>query len=403
MFEKVKIFIEKRSNFKERNIFILALLLALDLLITLSIWIGENYVSISYAVKNLAVCPPYFKSCTKLYFFDNIQFTSGHNIFYLVLFFILFLAIYFLFTKRYGKFMVLISLLLLYKFIYLYFLTYLSQGNSSVLGLLFGTVFVFSIYKIFYLRILFVGFYFCAGLIKLDSGYFYGTAFSSIKNGLPLVPDFLIQYVGLFFIFLCFLIPPFLLSNRKIFRYTSLALLTVFHMYSILVVGYKFPLLIIPILWLLFYFEKTDFTLNYKYIKDYVSIIVILLMFTMQLIPFFIKGDAKLTGEGYKYGFYMYDANHKCFSRTKISFKDGAIKENYWVQDVFMYNCDPYLQWYRLNNSCKFPTVNKISLKYYHSVNGEDYKNIIDEENVCLLHYKPFSHNDWIILDWPKQ
>lgn len=387
-------------NYKGTTVYILCFLFIFDLFQTFSNWAGNKYITLEYVSKNIAVCPPYFQSCVRYYFFDTIPMSYGQNILYMVLGIFLFLSLYFLYTKEYQKFLFFISIPFLYKIIYQYFLTYLIPGNYNVLGIFFGLVLLFSLYKVFYLRILLVVFYLCAAGIKVHTGYMTGSVFTSLSLGAPLVPRFLLPYAGIFFFLLCIIAPLVLLFAKNIrYRVIALVLLSGFHMYSISMVGFRYSLLLIPLLWLLFYFEKEEIVFEKKYLQDYGAIVIILTMIILQVIPLFIKGDERMTGEGYRYGYYMYDGNHQCESHKKVYYKDGSTEEMNTKNITAMYSCDPYEEWFKINRFCRLQKVEKISWTYDHSLNGLPYRRIVVSENACTLKYTPFSHNEWIHED----
>ncbi len=387
-------------NYKGTTVYILCFLFIFDLFQTFSNWAGNKYITLEYVSKNMAVCPPYFQSCVRYYFFDTIPMSYGQNILYMVLGIFLFLSLYFLYTKEYQKFLFFISIPFLYKIIYQYFLTYLIPGNYNVLGIFFGLVLLFSLYKVFYLRVLLVVFYLCAAGIKVHTGYMTGSVFTSLSLGVPLVPRFLLPYAGIFFFLLCIIAPLVLLFAKNIrHRVGALVLLTGFHMYSISMVGFRYSLLLIPLLWLLFYFEKEEIVFEKKYLQDYGAIVIILTMIILQVIPLFIKGDERMTGEGYRYGYYMYDGNHQCESHKKVYYKDGSTEEMNTKNITAMYSCDPYEEWFKINRFCRLQKVEKISWTYDHSLNGLPYRRIVKSENACTLKYTPFSHNEWIHED----
>jgi hypothetical protein len=59
--------------------------------------------------------------------------------------------------------------------------------------------------------------------------------------------------------------------------------------------------------------------------------------------------------------------------------------------------CNPYTYWFTLKQYCeKKENVDRIAWTFDHSINGDPFLRIVDEQNVCNLEYKPFSHNDWI-------
>ncbi len=392
--------LSKIINFKEPILPTICFLFIFDLFQTFSSWIGNKYITLQYATNNMAVCPPYFQSCLRYYFLDTVPISYGQNILYMVLGVFLFLALYFLYTKEYQKFLFFISIPFLYKIIYQYFLTYLVPGNYNVLGIFFGLVLLFSVYKIFYLRVVFVVFYLCAAVIKLHAGYMTGSIFTSLSLGVPLVPRFFLPYAGMFFFLLC-VIPPLtlLFSKNRTYRLSALILLTGFHMYSISMVGFRYSLLLLPLLWLLFYFEKEEIIFEKKYLKDYFAIIAIFVMVLLQTLPLYIKGDERMTGEGYRYGYYMYDGNHQCESHKKIYYKDGSTENLQAKNTTAMYSCDPYEEWFKIKRFCRLEKVQKITWTYDHSLNGLPYRRIVDSEDACVLQYKPFSHNEWIDED----
>lgn len=161
-------------------------------------------------------------------------------------------------------------------------------------------------------------------------------------------------------------------------------------------VGFRYPILLVPLLWILFHYEKEEFTFERKYLKDYIPLFLLCSMCLLQVLPFFIQGDSRLTGEGYRYGYYMYDGNHQCESKKKIYFKDGTIKELFWENKKALYACDPYEEWFKIKRWCNPEKVTKVEWTYDHSLNGLPYKRIVDEKNACTLVYKPFFHNTWI-------
>ncbi len=59
--------------------------------------------------------------------------------------------------------------------------------------------------------------------------------------------------------------------------------------------------------------------------------------------------------------------------------------------------CNPYGPYRVLKNICDNNLrTDHISLQFDHSIDGEPFYRIIDEENICDLTYKTFSHNTWI-------
>ena len=43
--------------------------------------------------------------------------------------------------------------------------------------------------------------------------------------------------------------------------------------------------------------------------------------------------------------------------------------------------------------------IERIEWSLDHSINGNEFLRIVDTQDACQLEYKPFSHNDWLLLD----
>jgi hypothetical protein len=61
------------------------------------------------------------------------------------------------------------------------------------------------------------------------------------------------------------------------------------------------------------------------------------------------------------------------------------------------YRCDPYrFVTIAQNNFCKGNEGAVYGIEFLHSLNGGPFYKIVDEDNLCTLKYKAFSHNEWI-------
>lgn len=384
-------------SFSKGSYVVLCYLLLLDLVMTFIVWQKEPFITLSAIKANSAVCPPYFKECLSLYFLDTLPTSYGVYILYTLLFSLVVMASFFLYKKMYKAFIITAAVPLLYKVLYLYFLTYLATGNYASLGIFFGIILLFSTYKLFYLRLVFLMLYLCASVIKLHDGYLSGEVFSSLSLGVPFFPGWTIPYLGVAFLLFCIIAPLGLIfSKREHVRNWFLLFLILFHVYSSSMVGFRYPLLIIPILFILWYHEKEHFIFKKEYLKDVVGVIVIVSMIILQVLPLFIKGDERITGEGYKYGYYMYDGNHQCESVKEVVFTDGGKQVLTWYNKRALFACDPYEEWFKIQRVCASGLVASVTWRYDHSLNGAPYRRIIDEKNACNLKYMPFKHNAWI-------
>jgi hypothetical protein len=201
----------------------------------------------------------------------------------------------------------------------------------------------------------------------------------------------------------------FLMSSNKLPQRLAIIFFTAFHLYSGILVEYRYPATVLPTLLILFgpWYQHTKVPLDRKSLIGWSFIgLLVFLQFT----PRMIEGDEKLTLEGNKYGLYMFESNHQCISKATIFNTDGSSSTKRMVSVSARSRCNTYNFWFSFKQMCeKDDRIEKISWTLDHSINGDAFLRIVDEENVCNLEYKPFSHNAWIkssednpkVIGWP--
>jgi hypothetical protein len=309
------------------------------------------------------------------------------------------LASYFLYRKKYAYVHYIIGALFAVK-LFLVGMNY-GIGNFDYYDL--AMTFVFLLYPAGrnLLKLTFVFLYFLSSTIKIHEGWILGTYFSTLYYGLPLIPLTLIpvatnivilsQMIGCWFL---------LHKNEKVATYFAYFFIA-FHLYSTILVGYRYPITSLLSLLVLFLVKDgikkeerrdRDFSLAKKTLPLY---LFFTLLFSGQMVAILIPGDQKLTLEGNNYGLYMFEANHQCVSRIKdgVSGQESA-QASYDSRN----RCDPYLYLVSLQKKyCQGGVAtSSLSWTFDHSINGEPYKRIVDTKNLCALVYKPFTHNTWI-------
>jgi hypothetical protein len=164
-------------------------------------------------------------------------------------------------------------------------------------------------------------------------------------------------------------------------------------------VGFRYPALCIPIIWLLFIFPDYNKFSFKKIYHDKFSFIFIVLVIFAQSIPFWIAGDERISSEGEKYGFYMYTANRQCVKKIVVNFSDGTKEESDTEERRGMRRCDPYEDWFRIKQACQLEKVKNVEWDFNVSINGSYFYNLVDTKDACnLSEYQPFRHNQWINL-----
>jgi hypothetical protein len=119
-----------------------------------------------------------------------------------------------------------------------------------------------------------------------------------------------------------------------------------------------------------------------------------------QSISHLIPGDEKSTLEGNFYGLYMFEANHQCREEAVIYRTDEdpetRVKESFQARN----RCDAYRVWFKYQQLCKLDqSVERVAVKFDHSINGNPFYRTVDLPNICAVDYKPFSRNTWIKTD----
>src|SRR6185295_19464735 len=79
-----------------------------------------------------------------------------------------------------------------------------------------------------------------------------GTYFSTLRTGLPLVPPLLVPFATNLVIFCEVIGCWFLLSRNLILQRGAVVFFTFFHLYSIILIYYMFPAVMLPALLILF-------------------------------------------------------------------------------------------------------------------------------------------------------
>jgi hypothetical protein len=95
----------------------------------------------------------------------------------------------------------------------------------------------------------------------------------------------------------------------------------------------------------------------------------------------------------------MFEANHQCISTYEMLDLAGSKKQYVFTSKMARDRCDPYDAVMRYHQLCS-SNKTSISLKFDHSINGGPFYRIVDELDICQLHYVPFTRNTWIKTEY---
>jgi len=359
-------------------------------------WNTDATVSARMLESMRYVCPPYFQSCELFYFLDTLPDGYSQTILYMAFFGLLAWCAYFISEKAWRFAQLTLIPPFMWHAANVLLFTDNRSGNYEYYLISFGLILLFFPHKEFFLKFTIVFFYILSTAAKIHPSWIEGTYFTTLRTGLPLFPNWSIPLVTNVVILAEMIGSWFLLSQNKKFQRTAFIFFVLFHLYSGILVGYRYPATVLTFVLILFgpWYRYTPVPLDKK---AFVGWVFILLIVCFQLSPKLIYGDEKLTMEGNKYGLYMFDANHQCFSEAKIHSYDGSIRVRSNRSIIARDRCQPYEYWFPLKKMCEQDeSIKQIEWQFTHSINGGPFYKIVDIQNACNLIYAPMRHNEWI-------
>ncbi len=364
-------------------------------------WTQSPALTTAAYLNNTYVCWPYFQECGKYFFLTALPNGYSQSFFYTILLAIMFFIAWAIYEKKWTYAHLGLTLIWIWKFVVVFVLSTKLAQNFDYYDIILAFVLLFLPYKLFFLRVTFVSFYFIAASVKFDAGWILGTYFTSLKTGLPLFGNALAPLLTNLVIFFegigCWLL---FTTSRPRIRWTVFAFFVVFHVYSTILISYRFPTAALLMLILLFGISTPSDKAPVDK-KSLAGWIFLALLFCIQFFPVvFIRGDQKMTLEGNKYGLYMFEANHQCISTFDIYTSTGKPEHLRFESIDARTRCDPYAEWFWAKQECTRSggDIVSISWQFDHSVNGGPFYRIVDTSNACALEYKAFTHNEWVLL-----
>lgn len=355
-------------------------------------WIDDQTITKEAILRGEHVCLPYFQNCEKFYFLSSHGFLTT-RFWYAILSGFLFLSLSFALKKKWSLAHFFMLPATLWKFSYLFILSNVPGTDFNYFHLPVLFIFLFSKNKLAFSRLILVVVYSTSAAVKFDNSWIVGSYFSSIKGGLPLFPTawipFLTNGVILFEIFS----PWMLLFTSEKKKNIVLVLWFVFHIYSISIVGFKYPLQCMAVLVPLFLdIEKIPKgqLIFKKHLRSYFFIIG---MYALFFLNFLIPGDTNYNLKNMKLGVRMFVANHQCYSEISPSEHGEKI---IFSNNSSMIRCQPYPFWFQAKKLCRGES-SEVGWKFYSAVNGGPFYELVNQKNICTSTYKIFFKNKWFI------
>jgi hypothetical protein len=364
--------------------------------VVLSSWIASPTVTTSALKTANYLCPVYFQSCEFFYFLEALPYGYSQSILYMAFFALLAWCVYLISQKAWKLVQLCLFPIFFWHSAIVLFASDNKSANYEYYLIAFGLVLLFFPHKEFFLKLTIVFFYTLSTVAKIHPSWIEGGYFNALRTGLPFFPDAYIPVLTNIVILMEMVGAWFLLSRNPILQRSAFVFFVIFHLYSGILVMYRYPATVLPFVLILFgpWYRYTPVPLDKK---SLIGWSFLFLLFCLQISPKFIPGDEKLTMEGNKYGLYMFEANHQCFSREVTIYKDGTRVESVRGNAIARSRCQAYEYWFTLKKQCaNKPTIDAIEWQFMHSINGGPFYKIVDVPNACALSFSAFNRNHWI-------
>lgn len=362
----------------------------LGFFVTFNSWMYFEDTTIKAVENSAFVCWPLFQNCQSLIWMSTLPEGYSQMIFFMLLFGIMVLIIYCMQQNMWTFVHFAIGILFISK-LYFMIIAHSHKGNYDYYHNTFCILYLLAAHKVFFLRFSLVFFYFLSTASKIYPSWILGEYFTSLKTGLPIFPFGSEVIMTNIVIIMEMIFSWFLFSNNKTLQRSVLIFFIIFHLYSGILVGYRYPSTVLPALIILFgpWFRAVSPPAG---LNSTFGWIVVTFLTIAQLIPHLMPGDEKLTLEGNYFGLYMFEANHQCFATIS---KDGKVLRSLRTANARM-RCNPYDMWFQAKHKYCSTDGGPIAMQYTHSVNGRAFREIVNEPDICQLEYKAFGRNAWI-------
>ena len=177
-------------------------------------------------------------------------------------------------------------------------------------------------HKLFFFRVTLITSYLMSGVIKLTPSWLWGEYFNSVPGKLPLLPqnEALVRLAQQGIIALELLLIWGWLSPRRWLRMTTWYIFLFFHLYSGLLVGFKYTSLMMPLVVACFLDFDQPVQYGYRWQRQHLPIWLLqALLLWGSIWHFLLPGDTRLTHEGKYFGVFMFDANRAVEFRCEVT------------------------------------------------------------------------------------
>ncbi|WKA26408.1 hypothetical protein [Bradyrhizobium roseum] len=358
-------------------------------------WIYSYSTTVKAVTDGTYVCWPIFQSCGSLIFLSALSEGYSQSTLFMALFGLMVTAVYAIWLQRWEF----VHLIILVLFLFKIYFTAISFDYNSNFNFLHSTqclIYLVCPYKRFFAQLSWLTGSFVATLAKIHPTWLLGQHYSSLKMGIALLPNGSEAILMAFIILMQMAGVWFLMSSNRFRQRLSLSVFTLLYVQYGIQVGYRFPVFELALLLILFgpWFESCSHPpLTRRAIPGWIFIAGLAIL---QLIPHLAQAGGRLTNEDNIAdifgGPYQFEVNEQCYGEIRL----GEQTVRRFEQTDARLRCIPYRFWYRAKISLCSSAPNKYHMTYRRSVNGNPFKEIVNEADLCNLNYRPLGRNGWI-------
>jgi hypothetical protein len=358
-------------------------------------WMYSYSTTVKAVTEGTYACWPIFQSCKSLIFLSTLSEGYSQSTLYMGLFGLLAAAVYAIYLQRWDFVHLIILVLLLFK-IYFTAISYDFKSNLNYLHSALCFIYLLCPHKLFFAQLSWVTGSFVSTVAKIHPTWILGQHYTSLKMGLAIFPSGSEAILPTFVILMQMLGVWLLMSSKRFTQRLALSLFALLYIQYGIQVGYRFPVVELAVLLILFgpWYEPCPRPpLTRSAIAGW-SIIAALAV--LQLVPHLAQAGERLTNEDNIAdifgGPYLFEVNQQCYGEVR---RGEHIVRSFEQADA-RFGCDPYRFWFRAKASLCSAASQKYQITYRRSINGNPFKEIVNEGDLCSLTYRPFVRNAWI-------
>jgi hypothetical protein len=357
-------------------------------------WMYSYATTVKAVTEGTYVCWPIFQGCKSLIFLSALSEGYSQSTLYMALFGLLAAVVYAIYLQRWDFVHLIIFILLLFK-IYFTAISYDFKSNINYVHSALCFIYLFCPHKRFFAQLFWVTGSFVATVAKIHPTWILGQHYTSLKMGIAIFPDGSEALLPTFVILMQMLGAWLLMSSNRFAQRLALSLFVLLYVQYGIQVGYRFPVVELAILLILFgpWHEPSPPPLTRSAIPGWT---IIAALAALQLAPHLAQAGERLTNEDNIADIfgapYLFEINQQCSGEVRLGEK---IVRSFEQVDA-RYWCNPYRFWFRAKASLCSTASQKYRMTYRRSVNGNPFKEIVNEDDLCSLTYRPLVRNAWI-------